>query len=109
VWLDVEDTASVNYDQATCETKVGDALAECDAYPTSSGAKAGIYSGRWFWLDRRYMGNCTSFSDRLLWDANYDDIADATLGYVPLTAGGTRWRSNSSAARRSSRASAGST
>src|SRR5882672_10576165 len=29
------------------------------------------------------MGNCTTFADRLLWDANYDDVADTRLGYVP--------------------------
>ena len=84
LWLDVEDTASINYSQAACEAKVvSDALAACDAYPTSSGARTGVYSGRWFWLDRRYMGNCTTFADRALWDANYDDVADTKLGYVP--------------------------
>jgi len=83
IWLDVEDTASVNYSQADCEAKVTSALAACDAYPTSGGGRTGVYSGRWFWLDRRYMGNCTTFADRLLWDANYDDVADARLGYVP--------------------------
>jgi len=83
LWLDVEDTASINYSQATCEDKVTSALAACDAYPTGSSGRTGIYSGRWFWLDRRYMGNSTRFADRLLWDANYDDVADARLGYVP--------------------------
>lgn len=83
LWLDVEDTASINYSQAACEAKVSDALAACDAYPTLSGARTGVYSGRWFWLDRRYMGNCTTFADRLLWDANYDDVADTRLGYLP--------------------------
>src|SRR5437762_3178235 len=43
LWLDVEDTASINYDQATCEAKVRDALAACDAYATTSGAKTGVY------------------------------------------------------------------
>jgi hypothetical protein len=83
LWLDVEDTASINYSQAACEAKVSDALTACDAYRTLSGARTGVYSGRWFWLDRRYMGNCTTFADRLLWDANYDDVADTRLGYVP--------------------------
>jgi hypothetical protein len=82
LWLDVEDTAAVNYSQAACEARVSDALAACDTYPTLSGARTGVYSGRWFWLDRRYMGNCTTFADRLLWDANYDDVADTRLGYV---------------------------
>jgi GH25 family lysozyme M1 (1,4-beta-N-acetylmuramidase) len=83
LWLDVEDTASVNYDQATCEAKVAAALAACDAYATTGSTRAGVYSGRWFWVDRRYMGNCTSFADRALWDANYDDVADSKMGYVP--------------------------
>src|ERR1700704_391654 len=56
VWLwfdlDADDAASVNYSQAVCEAKVSDALAACDAYPTLSGARTGVYSGRWFWLDR---------------------------------------------------------
>lgn len=83
LWLDVEDTAASKYDQAVCEQKVSDALAECDAYPTTSGEKAGIYSGRWFWNDRRYMGNTTAFNDRELWDAHYDMVADASAGFVP--------------------------
>lgn len=83
VWLDVEDTAAIKYDQATCEAKVAAALAVCDGYPGSSGDPTGVYSGRWFWADRRYLGNTTAFSDRELWDANYDDVADASVGFVP--------------------------
>jgi hypothetical protein len=82
LWLDVEDTAAIKYDQATCEQKVSDALAACDAYTTTSGQKTGVYSGRWFWADRRYMGNTTAFSDRELWDAQYDLVAD-TGTFVP--------------------------
>ena len=83
LWLDVEDTAASRYDQATTEQKVSAALALCDAYATTSGQRTGIYSGRWFWLDRRYMANTESFKDRELWDANYDDVADAALGFAP--------------------------
>jgi hypothetical protein len=83
LWLDVEDTAAVKYDQATCEAKVTQALAVCDGFAASGGMKTGVYSGRWFWTDRRYMGNTTSFAERELWDANYDEIADAALGYAP--------------------------
>lgn len=83
LWLDVEDTAAVKYDQATCEAKVTAALVECDAFVTTSGEKTGIYSGRWFWADRRYMGNSNAFADRELWDANYDQVADAAVGFVP--------------------------
>lgn len=81
LWLDVEDTAAINYDQAACEAKVQAALDACDLY--RGGQLTGVYSGRWYWADRRYMGNTTAFADRELWDANYDDIADAALGFVP--------------------------
>jgi len=83
VWLDVEDTAAVKYDQPATEAKIAQALAACDAYQTTSGRRAGVYSGRWFWTDRRYAANSTSFSDRELWDANYDDVADAAFGFAP--------------------------
>lgn len=86
LWLDVEDTAAVKYDQATCEGKVWAALAACDAWADDhhlEQRRTGVYSGRWFWVDGRYMGNTTAFSDRELWDANYDQVADAALGYVP--------------------------
>ena len=81
LWLDVEDTASIKYDQATTEAKVTAALAACDAYKTQSGQKTGVYSGRWFWADQRYMGNTAAYADRELWDANYDDVADAAAGF----------------------------
>jgi hypothetical protein len=73
----------VKYDQPTTEAKISEALAACDAYPTTSGRPAGVYSGRWYWADRRYIANSTSFSQRELWDANYDDVADAALGFAP--------------------------
>jgi hypothetical protein len=82
LWLDVEDTAAIKYDQPTTEAKVTDALAACDGFTTLSGAKTGVYSGRWFWVDRRYMANTSCFADRELWDANYDDVADAALGFT---------------------------
>lgn len=83
LWLDVEDTASSQYNQADTEAKVTDALAACDAFPTASGEKTGIYSGRWFWTDRRYMANTEAFADRELWDANYDNVVDAAIGFAP--------------------------
>src|SRR5207244_8862739 len=83
LWLDVEDTAASKYDQATTEQKVSAALELCDAHATSSGEKTGIYSGRWFWVDRRYMDNTASFKTRELWDANYDAVANAALGFAP--------------------------
>jgi Glycosyl hydrolases family 25 len=81
LWLDVEDTASIKYDQATCEAKVSAALAACDSFQTTSGQKTGIYSGNWFWADPRYMGNTAIYADRELWDANYDQIPDATSNF----------------------------
>jgi hypothetical protein len=81
VWLDVEDTASIKYDQPTCEAKVDAALAECDTFLTTSGQKTGVYSGRWYWADQRYMGNTAIYADRELWDANYDSVADAAVGF----------------------------
>jgi hypothetical protein len=83
LWLDVEDTASIKYDQATCEARVTAALAACDAFATTSGQKTGVYSGRWFWADPRYLGNTTTYADRELWDANYDQVPDAASDFRP--------------------------
>src|SRR6266567_2282508 len=41
LWLDVEDTAASQYDQATTEQKVSAALELCDGYATSSGQRTG--------------------------------------------------------------------
>ncbi len=82
LWLDVEDTAASKYDAATCEQKVADALALCDAYGTTSN-QVGVYTGLWFWTDRRYMGNTVAFASRELWDAHYDLIPDSAVGFVP--------------------------
>ena len=79
LWLDVEDQAAARYDQATCEIKVRQALERCDEFPTTLGRPTGVYSGRWFWTDARYMNNTTVFSDRLLWDSQYDDIPDTDV------------------------------
>src|SRR5438876_6685309 len=51
--------------RSTTEQKVSAALELCDAHATSSGEKTGIYSGRWFWVDRRYMDNTDRKSTRL--------------------------------------------
>lgn len=79
LWLDVEDTAAVKYDQARCEGKVWAALAACDELKTSGGQPTGLYTGRWFWVDNRYMDNTTVFKDRELWAAQYDDNPDAAV------------------------------
>lgn len=79
LWLDVEDQAAVKYDQAACEIKVRQALERCDEFPSTLGRPTGVYSGAWFWSDAKYMNNTVVFSDRLLWDANYDDIQDTNV------------------------------
>lgn len=76
LWLDVEDTAASKYSDSDCQAKVSAALVECDTispieHPT------GIYTGRWFWADPRYMANTPAFSDRSLWDSDYDGVVDA--------------------------------
>lgn len=84
LWLDVEDPAAENYDQASTEAKVALALLECDAWAAQRGMpKTGLYTGWWFWTDLRYMANTARFSDRDLWDANYDGVPDATAGFKP--------------------------
>lgn len=86
LWLDVEDTAAIKYDQATCEQKVAEALAACDLWAEANGLalpRAGVYSGRWYWADPRYMGDTVTFSDRKLWDSDYDGVPDAGFGFAP--------------------------
>lgn len=79
LWLDVEDQAAIKYDQVACEIKVRQALERCDEFAAASGRPTGVYSGAWYWADPRYMNNTAVFSDRLLWDALYDGIPDASV------------------------------
>lgn len=81
LWLDVEDTAAIKYNQATTESKIQDALNACDQFPTSLGQPTGIYTGSWFWADPRYLDNSSTFDSRKLWDANYDGKSDASVGF----------------------------
>lgn len=85
LWLDVEDQAAAKYDTLQCETLVLAALETCDRFTVTGANQTGIYSGRWYWADPRYMGNTTRFSDlgRELWDALYDYVPDASVGFVP--------------------------
>jgi hypothetical protein len=83
VWLDVEDTAAARYNQATTEARVAEALGECDRFPTTFRRPTGIYSGPWFWTDARYMANTTAFSERVLWDSDYDGVPDTEAGWTP--------------------------
>lgn len=81
LWLDVEDESAARYDQPTSEAKVRAALDACDGYSTTHGERPGVYSGGWYWRDGRYMGNTTAFSDRDLWDSNYDGVTDTISGF----------------------------
>jgi hypothetical protein len=82
IWLDVEDEAAAGYDQATTEARVRDALNACDTYAQARGlARTGVYTGHWFWTDARYMGNTQAFCDRLLWDSQYDGVADVPTNF----------------------------
>lgn len=86
LWLDVEDTAAAKYDQATCENKVADALAECDRWVDGAGityVSTGVYTGRWMWSDPWYMANASLFSGRDLWDSDYDNAPDPVTGFTP--------------------------
>ena len=83
LWLDIEDTAAVKYTQAETEARVQAALNLCDAFPTMLGQLTGIYTGNWFWASPLYMDNTSTFSNRKLWDSNYDGNPDPTVGFRP--------------------------
>lgn len=73
LWLDVEIVG-------VTLSEVRMALQECDKYPTRLNP-TGVYTAYWYWP--RYMGNYQGLSDRPLWDAHYDSIADAGKNFVP--------------------------
>lgn len=83
LWLDIEDTAAVKYAQADTEARVQAALDLCDGFQTSLGQPTGIYTGNWFWASPLYMDNTTTWSNRKLWDSNYDGNPDPTVGFRP--------------------------
>lgn len=72
LWLDVEQSglklADINRD-----------LAVCDQY---LGRKAGIYSGRYFFANQGWLSH-TAWSDRPLWDSNYDLVPVLEAGFKP--------------------------
>lgn len=80
LWLDVEDTAP-GYSPEQRAAAVSLALSRLDAYRTTSGQKAGVYTGRWYWTD--YLADTPEFADRELWDADYDGIEDAEQSWEP--------------------------
>jgi hypothetical protein len=54
-------------------------LYECDAYIDGL---TWIYSGRW-WFEQQEWLNVNWWSNRPLWDSNFDGNADATVGFRP--------------------------
>lgn len=53
-------------------------LDQCDAFPARV-KPAGVYTGKWYWSDPRYMDNTIAFKDRPLWAAQYDGIEDTNV------------------------------
>lgn len=73
IWLDAEAAGLTKAD-------VDRDLALIDKY---LGALAGIYGAKWFW-DQQKWTNHSYWSDRLLWAAIYDGVADPDVGFVPF-------------------------
>lgn len=72
LWLDVEESG-------VTEAQVAWALAQLDSFPSKLD-QAGVYTGGWFWPQ---VGSTIAFSDRPLWDSNFDGIPDASRGFRP--------------------------
>jgi hypothetical protein len=70
VWLDVEDTSA----SQSFQDRINNVYSNLARLDDIFDLQTGMYTGRWFW--RPYMGDTYAFSDRSLWDANYDHIAD---------------------------------
>lgn len=84
LWADEEDVSPgaqtlgvVSRQQAIRAT-----LAALDRVPTKIGL-TGVYTGAWWWTSKRYVANTAAFSDRPLWDAHYDAIANTETDFVP--------------------------
>jgi hypothetical protein len=69
-WLDAEDTESPALSAADREGF----LSTAEATVTSLGGKAGIYTGRWWWVPN--MADSTLFADLPLWNSYYDKNPD---------------------------------
>lgn len=73
LWLDVEQSG----------LKVADVdrdLPMCDAY--MAGKLTGVYSGRWFFAQQGWL-NWTTWSNRPLWDSNYDHVPVVATDFRP--------------------------
>jgi Glycosyl hydrolases family 25 len=73
VWADEEDVSG-QWPVAQVVDQIHQACAVLDSFPTTSGSKAGVYSGAWWWGPR--TGNTTEFSDRPWWPSQYDGVMD---------------------------------
>lgn len=71
LWLDVEQKGLV-------EADVDRDLVVCDSY---LGQKVGIYTARGVYASLGFSA-ITKWSDRPLWDANWDGIADVDVGFM---------------------------
>jgi hypothetical protein len=82
LWADEEDvSASCQSMGVTSRAQaVSASLRAMDLAPTRLGI-TGVYTGAWWW--KPYVGNTAAFSDRPLWDAHYDKIANAALDFAP--------------------------
>ena len=72
LWLDVEQNG-------VKATDVDRDLALCDAY---TGKVTGIYSGRWYFVQQHWLEH-TAWSNRPLWDSDYNGIPVTGAGFVP--------------------------
>lgn len=87
VWLDVEDDSHST--PLIRSNAVRQALAVIDGWCAAhSKPRGAIYTARWYWPS--YMENTTEFSDRQLWDADYDGLEDTEASWIPY--GGWRER-----------------
>lgn len=74
LWLDVEEGGLKQSD-------VDRDLALCDKH---QGSLTGIYSAKWVFSMMGWLG-VTKWARRALWTANYDDIPDPDVGFVPFS------------------------
>jgi hypothetical protein len=72
LWLDVEQ-------QGLTAADVDRDLAVCDGF---TGRKTGIYTARGIYTDYPF-GLSTQWSDRDLWDAHWDGVADPDVNFIP--------------------------
>jgi GH25 family lysozyme M1 (1,4-beta-N-acetylmuramidase) len=69
-WLDVEDEGDP-VDAPWIAAAVGEIQRQ--------GREPGIYTGAWYWQDRRYLNGETGFAHLPLWSAVYDSVPDLTV------------------------------